>query len=367
MQAARDSVRRRKERVQVDIDPQAFRAEMEEAVDRYNAIYAEQQEVLVKLKDQRNQRNSIDTELDLLRHAIAELEADYEYAESPKTPDVIDCPTCGTGFTNSFVERFGILDDVDHCRALVDQWLKKRSEAVERLDAIEQQYGLVSSKLSDVEAIMHRTKENVTLAELIASEGMKEMVKSLNADIDVFLEREQKISREMEINAENLKLDNKNKKTILDFYKARMKEYLNDLNVGVLSEDDYKSLEKQIKNNALGSDLPRSLLAQYFAFLHTMMKFNEFVCCPMLIDSPFQQEQDPTNKTAIFDFILSKRLKSQQVIPATISVDEFEGSKNYDDVSVIELEKKLSLLRPEQFDDVKLDIEEMHRQTLASS
>lgn len=367
MQAARDSVRRRKERVQVDIDPQAFRAEMEEAVDRYNAVYAEQQEVLVRLKDLRNQRNSIDTELDLLRHAIAELEADYAYAESPKTPDVIDCPTCGTEFTNSFVQRFGILDDVDHCRALVDQWLKKRSEAVERLDAIEQEYGQVSSKLSDVEAIMHRTKQNVTLAELIASEGMKEMVKSLNADISVFLEKEQTIHNDIEGNAENLRIDNKRKKKILEFYKARMKEHLNALNVGVLSEDDYKSLDKQIKNNALGSDLPRSLLAQYFAFLHTMKNFNEFVCCPMLIDSPFQQEQDPTNKTAIFDFILSKRLQDQQMILATISVDEFKDSESLDDVEVLELENKLSLLRPEQFDGVKQDIEDMHRDTLASS
>ena len=90
----------------MDIDPQAFRAEMEEAVDRYNAVYAEQQGVLVRLKDQRNQRNSIDTELDLLRHAIAELEADYVYAESPKTPDVIDCPTCGTEFKKFFCGTF---------------------------------------------------------------------------------------------------------------------------------------------------------------------------------------------------------------------------------------------------------------------
>ena len=123
------------------------------------------------------------------------------------------------------------------------------------MQLVEKEYDQVSSKLSDVEAIMHRTKENVTLAELIASEGMKEMVKSLNADIDVFLEREQKISRDIGENAENMKLNNGHMKKILDFYKARMKENLNALNVGVLSEDDYKSLEKQIKNNALGSRL----------------------------------------------------------------------------------------------------------------
>ena len=86
----------------------------------------------------------------------------------------------------------------------------------------------------------------------------------------------------------------------------------------------------------------------------------------MPIDSPFQQEQDPTNKNAIFDFILSKRLEDQQKILATISVDEFEDSESFAEISVLELENKLSLLRPEQFDDVKLDIEDMHRDTLAA-
>lgn len=367
MQAARDSVQRRKERVQVDLDPQVFRAEMEAAVDRYNAVYAQQQEVLVKLKEHRSQRNSIDVELDLLRHAIAELEADYEYAESPDTPDLIGCPTCGTEFKNSFVERFGILDDIDHCRALVDQWLKRRSEANERLGSVETEYSQVSSQLSEVEAIMHRTKNNVTLSEMIASEGMKEMVKSLNADINILLEREQGISAQIEKNSEGLKLDAKRKKEIVEFYKARMKEYLNALNVGVLTENDYKSLEKQIKNNALGSDLPRSLLAQYFAFLHTMQKFGDFVCCPMLIDSPFQQEQDPKNRAAIFDFILSKRLESQQMILATISVDEFRDSKSLEGVSIHELDNKLSLLSSEEFESVKTDIEQMHMETLGAT
>jgi predicted nucleic acid-binding Zn-ribbon protein len=183
IQAARDSVRKRKERAQVDLDPVAFREEMEQAVDRYNAIYAEQQEVLMRLKDLRNQRNTVDTELDLLRRGISELEADYSYAESPDTPDQIGCPTCGTEFENSFVERFGILDDIDHCHALVDQWLKKRADASKRLSVIESEYTQVSSKMSNVEALLQRSKENITLSELIASEGMKEMVSSLNSDI----------------------------------------------------------------------------------------------------------------------------------------------------------------------------------------
>lgn len=366
MQAARNSVEKRKMLTQVDLDPAAFRAEMEAVVDQYNGIYAQQQDVLSRLKDIRNQRNAIETELDVLRKAISELESDYRYSESPETPDVVGCPTCGTEFCNSFVERFGILDDIDHCHALVDQWLKRRSDITVQLQQVEDEYKQVSSQLQEVEATLARKKENVTLSELIASEGMKEMINTLNTDIQGMLDREEGLNNQLTQNAEGLKVDSARKKEIVTWYKARMKEYLNALNVGVLSEDDYKSLDKQIKNNALGSDLPRALLAQYFAFLSTMNQFNSFVLCPMLIDSPFQQEQDSTNRKAILDFIVSKKLLDQQMILATVSVEEFADNAELGNATWHGLDNKLSVLRKESFGSVLAQIEQMHSETLAS-
>lgn len=367
MQAARNSVEKRKVRTQVDLDPAAFRTELEAVVDQYNGIYARQQSVLSRLKDVRNQRNAVDTELDVLRKAISELEADYRYSESPETPDVVGCPTCGTEFCNSFVERFGILDDIDHCHALVDQWLKKRSDITVQLLQVEDEYKQASAQLREVEVILARTKENVTLSELIASEGMKEMISTLNADIQEMLSREEGINDQLLKNTAGLKVDGVRKKEIITWYKARMKEYLNALNVGVLSEYDYKSLDKQIKNNALGSDLPRALLAQYFAFLSTMNQFSSFVLCPMLIDSPFQQEQDPTNRKAILDFIVSNRLQDQQMILATVSVDEFGDDTGLDTAIRHELNNKLTLLRKDSYVSVLAQIGKMHSETLASS
>lgn len=367
IQAARNSVEKRKMRTQVDLDPGAFRAELEMVVDQYNGVYAQQQNVLSRLKDIRNQRNTVDTELEVLNNAIRELEADYRFSESPEAPDVVGCPTCGTEFANSFVERFGILDDIDHCYALVDQWLKKRNEISAQLEQIEIEYNKVSEKLKEIEITLARTKENVTLSDLIASEGMKETISSLNSDINDMLSQEQEINESLFRNAEGLKIDSSRKKEIVIWYKARMKEYLNDLNVGVLSEDDYKSLDKQIKNNALGSDLPRALLAQHFSFLSTMEKFNPSVVCPMLIDSPFQQEQDPTNRKAILDFIVSNKIKNQQMILATVSIDEFADNLKIRDAKRHNLGNQLSVLRKDRYQSVLNDIGEMHRETLASS
>ncbi|WP_033070140.1 AAA family ATPase [Thalassospira australica] len=366
MQAARNSVEKRKIRSQVDLDPNVFRKELENVVDQYNDIYSKQQEILFRLKEVRNQRNAVDTELSVLRRGVVELDADYRYSESPETPDVVDCPTCGTEFENSFIERFGLLDDIDHCHALIDQWLKKRREISDKLLAIESEYNEVSSELKSVEEILARSKENVTLSELITSEGMKEMINALNIDIQEILNREEKISGEISKNASKLKVDNKRKKEILEWYKSKMKEYLNLLNVNVLDEKDYKTIDKQIKNNVLGSDLPRALLAQYFAFLSTMSKFNSFTLCPMLVDSPFQQEQDPTNRKAILDFIISKRLEKQQAIIATVSIDELIDEDDSTYPSPIVLDKKLSVLSQDQYRSVFDAIDGMHAQTLSN-
>ncbi len=366
LQAARNSVEKRKAHAKVDLDPAVLQAEMEAVVEEYNAIYGQQQDALQKIKDLRNQRNLIDREIEVIKHSIAELDADFRFAEQPETPDVVGCPTCGTEFDNSFVERFGILDDVDQCHYLVDQWLKSRRDVTEKLSDAQRSYDSIASTLNEVKATLERKKEGVTLSELIASEGMKEMIHSLNLEIGEFLERERAFADKLEHNAKALKLDKNRKKEIVDWYKARMKEYLNLLNVGVLSENDYKSVDKAIRNNALGSDLPRALLAQYYAFLSTMDEFNNFVVCPLLIDSPFQQEQDAANKQAIIDFIESKKLDGQQLILATVTEPDFSDAPQIDGANLIGFESKLQVLDPKQFESVLSEIGTMHSETLSS-
>lgn len=135
----------------------------------------------------------------------------------------------------------------------------------------------------------------------------------------------------------------------------------------VLTEEDYKTPQTVIKNNALGSDLPRSLLGQYVSYVQTMKKFNDFTICPFVIDSPFQQEQDSTNATAIFNFIFSNALEGQQLILGTVKRDGVVEDKDIpEDCLKILLDEKFSLLTFEDYPDVVSEIEPLHNQTLAA-
>lgn len=295
-----------------------------------------------------------------------ELEGDYAYAEDPRTPNPVGCPTCGTEIENSIVDRFGILDDIDNCYALIDQRRKKLVDVQAKEQAADAAYKEVSSELSSVDQLLRRQRENVTFAEFVTAEGIKEVMSSLSEDINILSGQEADLQASLDALKDDLKVDSKQKKEINEYYQARMKEFLAALNVHVLELSDYKSYDKQIKANALGSDLPRSLLAQCMAFLHTMEKFNQFILCPLIIDSPLQQDQDKDNAETIFRFIFSRTLPGQQLILGTVSLPGVPDDAIPDNTRSIELTGKYGLLIDSDYEIVLREIGEMHEITLAS-
>lgn len=361
----RASYRKKKVTRQVEIDPALFRHEAEQLVDEYNKVYLRQQEAVQNLKNIRNERHGLENEIVVLQRAIKELDADYAYAENPQTPELIACPTCGTEIANSMVERFGILDDIDYCHELIDQRRKKVAEISGQQKAAEDQYRAITAELAPIDELLKRKRERVTFSEFVSAEGVKEVMRSISEDINSLIAREDEITQKLTSLEELLKVDTKRRKEINEFYQARMKEFLSLLRVNVLSTEDYKSIERQIKTNALGSDLPRSLLAQVFALLHTMDKFNKTTVCPMVLDSPLQQEQDPENIAAIFRFIFSKIVADQQLILGTLSVKGLPKGIVPSGVKTIQLNDELHLLQKAQYAEVLASVGPLHDMMLA--
>jgi hypothetical protein len=366
LNSVRESFQKKKMARQLDVDPVLFRREAEELVDQYNKVYGRQQQVAQELKEVRSDRHGLENEIIVLQRAVRELNADYAYAEDPSTPDPVACPTCGTEIANSIVERFGILDDIDYCYDLIDQRRKKLVDLLEQERVVDRKYREVSAELAPIESLLRRKRERVTFAEFVASEGAKEVLSSLSEDINALAAQEDEITRSLGKLDEALKLDSKWKREINEYYQARMKEFLAALSVNVLSTDDYKTFDRQIRTNALGSDLPRSLLAQHFAFLQTMGKFNPSIACPLVLDSPRQQEQDKSNIGAIFSFIFSRVLPGQQLVLGTLNLDDVSRGVVPTDAKRIHLTEELHLLDKKQYSGVLDRIGRMHEQTLSS-
>jgi hypothetical protein len=112
-----------------------------------------------------------------------------------------------------------------------------------------------------------------------------------------------------------------------------------------LAEISYKAIDSNIRET--GSDLPRALLAYYFAFIHTMKKFSTSAFCPIVIDTPVQQDQDEANAARMISFCLSQAPQGSQLILGTVGLHgvEYDGH-------VIKTDTKNRLLKTERFEEV---------------
>ena len=83
-----------------------------------------------------------------------------------------------------------------------------------------------------------------------------------------------------------------------------MNSFVQELKVPNLKESNYKAIDSIIRET--GSDLPRALLAYYYAFIHTMKKHSTSAFCPIVVDTPVQQDQDKTNAARMISFCLNE-------------------------------------------------------------
>ncbi|MBL4807698.1 MAG: hypothetical protein JKY31_10470 [Rhodobacteraceae bacterium] len=88
--------------------------------------------------------------------------------------------------------------------------------------------------------------------------------------------------------------------------------------------------------------------------------------CPLVIDSPQQQEQDPSNLNAIFKFIFSKSLDGQQLILGTITTASVSDDILPQDANLITLSGKYSVLQKEQYGRALENIGQMHEMLLSN-
>jgi hypothetical protein len=91
--------------------------------------------------------------------------------------------------------------------------------------------------------------------------------------------------------------------------------YLSRLKVDRLGEASYRRIDSKIQES--GSDQPRALLAYYFSILQVIRSFSSSsTICPIVIDSPNQQDQDSENLRTMLEFIRDNRPQNTQLILA---------------------------------------------------
>jgi len=329
--------------IEAIVDIEMFKKEIEDLMYSLQGLQVNREKFKHDLVQKYNQGLSIQAEIDIVQNALSEVKADKKFASKHEN---IDCPTCGHTYSNSFAERFSIAQDEYTCADLL---VELRNELIALNESIRKssaEYAKYENEVSDIQAVLNRKKGQLSLQDVIKSEGKRQMKNYLIEKIGVLdlsinnlsLSQKDFVDKQKALK----KRDHERKERILEMYRGKMRSYLGELDVNRIGEDSYSAITFNVKES--GSDRPRALLAYYYSILDVMREFTSAVFAPVVIDSPNQQDQDGESLIRMLKFIRDRKMNGAQLILGLTDFHDIDygGSK-------IELKDKYRLLNKIDF------------------
>lgn len=329
----------------VTFSPELFGDQIEQLLAELNELRAIYDRVKHTISDLQSRRAVLVEEIEIARLALSELDADVKFTQSLAEAQVI-CPTCNTVHENDFANRFNLINDADACRGFLASARHSLSEV--EADVARQMQSLrgYGDRIGRIDALLEEKRGAIKLRDMLNDESERIVDATIAAEravIDSGIAEWQ--SKENDA-AELMKAHSsaKRKAEIVAFYAKKLSSFAVEL--GVTFGPAVKSSVSP-KINETGSYGPRAILAYHFALLHTIREFSTSCLCPIILDTPLQQDQDEKNAAAIIAFALKNRPRDMQLVLGTVSLHgaKYEGH-------VINPQVKESLLRDDEFDTV---------------
>lgn len=356
-----DHIKNDVESINLALDVESFKAEISELIENLKSLQGLRENFRSELVNYSNTRNTIENQIAIVTRTLGEVRADYNLASNHNE---IDCPTCGQGYENSFADRFSIAEDENKCAELLTELNKEFINVNEKIDSLKKEFHLADGEVSNIGIILAKKKGDLTLHEVIESEGKRQLKTILIAQLEdilmamvkVKLEQEDLLSKQKDV-VGGLK---ERKLQILALYHQRMRDYLLKLDVQKLALDSYKDVDCII--NISGSDKPRALLAYYYSILHVMHDFTSTTFAPIIIDSPNQQDQDKDSLKKMLEFIRDEGVSDAQLILGLTDTQGIDfGGKT------ITLSEKQFLLSKDEYANVSKEVSPLFTKSLLDS
>ncbi|NPU64794.1 hypothetical protein HL667_07310 [Bradyrhizobium sp. 83012] len=329
-----------------DLMPEAFASRIDALLSECQAVQDKRDQVQRGLADLHSRRAALLEQSAIAGNALAELDADYEFIRKTADTEII-CPTCGTAHSNDFANKFGLISDAETCRGFLLEVRQDLNKVDDEISLERTKLESLTESVDRINAILNEQRGELKFRDLIEGESERmvdDAIAAEQSDINTKIGEQDARSDEALATMKSFE-DKKFQKAIKDRYLQHMKQFVMELQVPGLSEKSYKQIDCAI--NETGSDLPRALLAYYYAFVNTMRGSSASVLCPLVVDSPVQQDQDPANATRMIEFALERVPEGMQLILGSVSL---HGAA-YDGYS-IKIEGKRSLLGADAYDEV---------------
>ncbi len=358
MEQVLSRVRNSTEGVPIHLDVEEYKEEITRLLGECDRLSGKQEKHRRRIAELNVESNRVRAQIEIIERAQIELNHDFAFA-ADELDDEVACPTCGTVHQNSFADRFSIADDEDKCRGLLTELVENKRRIAKAMEDSTKSLEGDTEELARLENILAEKKGRMTLRDVIRSEGRREVSGEISKELDA----QQSIVNDFETklnlaqSEQDSLVDRIRSKKLLTEYRRKMKSNLLRLNVHSLSEASYKNIDCTI--NESGSDLPRAILAYFFAIIRMIQANETSALCPIVIDSPNQQEQDDDNYPEILRFIREETHQDAQLILGAVDIRgvEFDGK-------IIDLDERLFALRLEEYDAVSSEVASFERMAL---
>lgn len=331
--------------VTATFSPELFGYQIEQLLAELNELRAIYEGVKHKVSELQSRRAVLVEEIEIARTALAELDADVKFTQNLSDAQVI-CPTCNTVHENDFANRFSLISDADACRGFLASARHSLAEVEADVARQLQSLSSYSDRIGRIDALLEEKRGDVKLRDMLNDESERIVDATIAAEramieggIVEWQAKEDEAIKLMKAHSSA-----KRKAEIVAFYAKKLSAFAVELGV-TFGAAAKKSVSPKI--NETGSYGPRAILAYHFALLHTIREFTTSCLCPIILDTPLQQDQDDTNAAAIIGFALKNMPRDMQLVLGTVSL---HGAAY--DGHIINPQVKESLLQSDQFETV---------------
>jgi hypothetical protein len=344
LKGVRDQVADEYQEVHFTVDLESFQEEIKELLVNCARVQKEADKIKAELVGYYTDKMEIESQIEVISGALKEISKDFHFLGTQA--DHIDCPTCGAAYQASFSEVFGIAKDEGRCEHLLHTLREELDIVVKGIDRMSGEHRKHEADIAHIKSILDRRQAEVQLKDLIDAASKKQLKGVLQAKFEAsnremfeLTEKLDKLQKQL-----NAFVDKGRRQELREHYHQLMRRNLHELSVPDLSQQEMMDVTSKIRTQ--GSDQPRALLGYGMAVLELMRERSSSVFCPVIIDSPIQQEQDVPNHERIVKFIHQRMPKDAQLILGIVDDKgvDFGGA-------VVKLHDKRRVLREEEFDE----------------
>lgn len=326
------------------LQPGNFELEIEQLTGEVNELNNKQEVLRESVVKGGELVHTIQLQIELANSTLANYDKDITYIVT--NDERLECPTCGTRHTHSFLDALVYADDARSLRELVVQLHSDAEVAAQQYLNSKNELNELDAQYERINSILNTREGDLKFEDVVASMGAEKAFKAFSDEAAAIEQNIGEHALSIQALAQELKklIDRKRSGEIINNFRETYRVSLSGLNMPILDTSKFKLSSRPAIS---GSGGPRSLLAYYSAVWSACFSRIATFSVPIVIDSPNQQGQDDINLPTILRFIAKGLPQSSQIILCS----EIDVQQSFDNVML--LDKPYSLLLEEEYEFVK--------------